>query len=63
MEWIFIIVLSLTTGYQAGKAGAKAEARENGGYCVPETLETKGCYKVTKTEDPKLINEIEFKED
>ena len=48
LEIIFIIAVALSTGYQAGKAGAKAEARDSGKMCVMEMDSTEGCYQVTK---------------
>jgi hypothetical protein len=64
MEIIFILVLSLATGYQAGKAGQKQIAIENKGYCVLKTLDGhEECYQVKKVEDEKLAQAIKIKED
>lgn len=57
--WIFVIVVSLMTGYQAGKAGAKAEGRDNQGYCMVEMDSSTGCYSVSKTTNPKEIKRLQ----
>lgn len=51
VEGLFILVLGLSTGFQAGKAGAKVEAVETGKVCFDQDYETRkaGCYKVDKS--------------
>lgn len=64
MEFIFILVLGLMTGYQAGKAGQKQIAIENKGYCVLKDLDGRQeCYQINKVEDEKLAKIIKDKED
>lgn len=63
MEWIFLIVVSMVTGYQAGKAGVKAEARDNKGYCMMEMDSSEGCYEVVKVQDLEQAKFIKAQED
>lgn len=63
MATIFILVLGLMTGYQAGKAGQKQIAIENKGYCVYKDLGKHDCYQVEKVENPKVAQVIKSKED
>jgi hypothetical protein len=57
MEILFVLVVALTTGYQAGKAGAKAEARDTQQFCMVEMDMTEGCYNVTKVKktEPQVV--------
>ena len=54
MEWIIVILIASMTGYQAGKAGAKVEVAEKGGYCRQDENWDTQCYKVQKSEDRAL---------
>lgn len=62
VELLFVLVVSMMTGYQAGKAGQKQEAIQDGGYCVLTTVESQTCYEVKKTEDPKTVTALKEKE-
>lgn len=61
-ELLFVFVVAITTGYQAGKAGQKQIAIENGGYCVQKTLETQTCYEVSEVESKAKIAKLKNKE-
>ena len=64
MGVIFILILGLATGYQAGKAGQKQIAIENKGYCVLKDLDGhQECYQIKKVEDEKLAQALKNKED
>ncbi len=61
-ELLFVFVVAITTGYQAGKAGQKQIAIENGGYCVRATIETDRCFEVKEVTAPKRLADLKSKE-
>lgn len=61
-EILFVLAVALTTGYQAGKAGQKQIAIENGGYCVLKTIETSSCYEVVPAKTQEKIAKLKEKE-
>lgn len=47
-ELLFVFVVAISTGFQAGQAGAKAESVSTGKICFDEEYQDrkKGCYLV-----------------
>lgn len=56
VEALILVVISVSSGYQAGKAGQRSEAVADGKICFDQEYNgrQKGCYEVKKPTHSKL---------